>query len=812
MKKNEAARIAAFKYIIYFVFITLISRVFYLQVVNGEYYRTLAEEKGRKFINEIAPRGEILDRNGNKLATNVQSFNITYNNVKSKADNDEINKVLLDTIRLIIKNGDEQKINTPNFPIVYENGIFKFDFGSSEKEINKKREVKFKEFYKLDEGLNAKESFIELANKFGLLDSYNNNKFIFKYNMTIDEALKLIAFRHSIQESIFSQYRAIYVAKNVSKKTALAVEYKRNNLPGIFTEISPIRKYPYGEVGSAFLGYLGKISEEEKDYYSSLGYDISRELIGKQGLEKALENNKELNIALRGEPGGIEVDVDKFGRILHETARLDSIPGDSVVTTIDVELQKVAEKALDETMENIRTRKIPTDEPYPNANIGAAVVVDVKTGEILALASRPGFDPNLFAEKGSPPKELVEYLWPQGRDFGLVPLPTFNYATYGTAPPGSTFKPLVAIAGLQEGVISPDTIIVDKGVYDGLPGFHRACWIWNEKRRTHGPVDVAKAIQVSCNYFFFEVGKRLGREKFNEWAYKFGLIRDPKTGEMPKTGIEIQENPGEVANPQKIVRSNVDYTMYVIKETLKNKYKIYTIDSGTPGYRALRNMLISGQYDENLLDSIGIFDEKAKKFIKSELNILHTDANKFYQILNASIGQGYTDLTPLQMASYVSTLVNGGTRYKLHLVKKVLNPDGTVKYENNPEVLQKLNLNPKYVEAVKEGMRKVTEEGGTASSTFRNFPIPTGGKTGSASVDDSLKLKGRAAYGWYIGFAPYDNPEIAVVVVIYNAGHGSYAAPVARAIYEQYFGLNKPATNSTNNTNSSSNNQLNRNN
>ncbi|WDU83917.1 hypothetical protein [Caloramator sp. Dgby_cultured_2] len=117
----------------------MISRVFYLQVVNGEYYRTLAEEKGRKFINEIAPRGEILDRNGNKLATNVQSFNITYNNVKSKADNDEINKVLLDTIRLIIKNGDEQKINTPNFPIVYENGIFKFDFGSSEKEINKKR-------------------------------------------------------------------------------------------------------------------------------------------------------------------------------------------------------------------------------------------------------------------------------------------------------------------------------------------------------------------------------------------------------------------------------------------------------------------------------------------------------------------------------------------------------------------------------------------------------------------------------------------------------------------------------------------------
>ena len=790
MDKKEATRVAVFKVIVYIIFITLISRIFYLQVINGEYYRTLAEEKGRKFINEIAPRGEILDRNGQKLATNVQSFNVTYNNVKSKLDNDEINKVLLETIRLIIKNGDEAKINTPTFPIVYNSGSFYFDFGSNDYEINKKREKKFKELYSLNENLDARQTFIELGKKFDILTSYDKNNLNFKYNMTLEEALRLMAFRHMLQESKFSQYRAIYIAKNVAKKTALAIEYYRNQLPGILTEVAPLRKYPNGEVGSAFLGYIGKIGEEEKDYYSSLGYDLSRELVGKQGLEKVLENNKELNISLRGEPGGIEVDVDKFGRIIRETARLDSVPGDTVVTTIDLDLQKVTEKALDETMKNIRTGKIKTDAPYPNATIGAAVVVDVKTGEILALASRPGFDPNWFAEKGSPPKELIDYLWPQNGVYGITPLPTYNYATKGAVSPGSTFKPLVALMGLEEGVITPDTIIYDKGVYDGLPGFNGACWIWNEKHRTHGPVDVAKAIQVSCNYFFFEVAKRLGKEKFYEWANKFGLVSDPKTGESPNTGIEIEESPGEVANPQKIVKSNVDVTLLNIRENLKRKYGIY-INKDTAGYKALRNMLISGQYDENLLDSIGILNENAKKYIKYEMEYLHTDANKLYQILNAAIGQGYTDLTPLQMVSYISTLVNGGYRYKLHLVKKVLNPDGTLKYENKPELIQKIDIDSKYIDAIKEGMKKVTEEGGTASSTFRNFPIQTGGKTGSASVDKYLKSKGRAAYGWYVGFAPYDNPQIAVAIVIYNAGHGSYAAPVAKAIYEQYFGLNK---------------------
>ncbi|KRQ88144.1 Stage V sporulation protein D [Caloramator mitchellensis] len=806
MEKKEESRINAFKLIAFLIFAILISRLFYLQVINGDYYRTLAEEKGRKFVYELPPRGEILDRNGLKLATNVQSFNITYNNVKSKLVNEEVNKVLIETIRIIIKNGDEKKLIDTNFPIVINGSNFEYDFNSTNSTTIEKRKKNFLEFYKIKESLNAEAAFREIANYYEIIESDSNGKLKYKYNMNQQEAYRLISFRYSIQNTMFSQYRAIYLAKNVNKKTALAIEYNRNDLPGIMSEVAPMRSYPFGQVGSAFLGYLGKISEDDKDYYTSLGYDISRELVGKQGLESVLENNKDLNISLRGEPGGIEVDVDKFGRILNETARLDSIPGDSVITTIDANLQKVAEKALDETMENIRTGKIKTDAPYPNANIGAAVVVDVRTGEILALASRPGFDPNWFAEKGSPAKEYLNYLWPQNGEYGLTPLPTFNYVTQGTAPPGSTFKPLVAIAGLHEGVISPSTIIVDKGVYDGLPGFNGACWIWNERRGTHGATNVAKAIQVSCNYFFFEVSKRLGREKFYDWAFKFGLISNPKTGEAPTTGIEIKESPGEVANPQKIIRDKVNVKLINIKKKLKESYGITVLDNeNSPARTVLKNMILSGRYDENTLESIGILNEKAKNYIKGEINTLNWEANAFFQVINAGIGQGNTELTPLQMVSYVSTIVNGGTRYKLHLIKKVLNPDGTVKYENEPEVMQKLNLKNEYIEAVKEGMKKVTEEGGTASSTFRNFPIQTGGKTGSASVDKYLVNKGRAAYGWYIGFAPYDNPQIAVAIVVYNAGHGGYVAPVAKAIYEEYFGLNKNTNPTQKNTNNSNN-------
>jgi penicillin-binding protein 2 len=804
--KEKFTRLTAFTIAVIFIFALLVTRLLYIQVVNGDYYRTAAEEKGEKEILDPAPRGEILDRDGLKIASSTQGYNVTFSRYNSKQKDEEVNKSLIETIRIITKNGDEKKISTDALPIIIEGNNFVFSFNTSNSNTKKRMEDNFKKKYKIDTNLDAKSTLYKLAENFSAATLDNSGKYVFTDNLSNNELVQLIGLRLSISSIRYSQYRTVYVAKNVKKETAFAIMYKNNELPEISIEVAPMRHYPSGEVGSAFLGYLGKIGSESADEYANLGYDINRELIGKLGLEKALENNKDLNIRLRGEPGVRYVNVDKFGKVLRETATLDPIPGDTVVTTIDMNLQKAAEQALDDSINKI-SKGEGTDMPYPYANRGAAVVVDVKTGEILSLVSRPGYDPNLFAETGSisDPEMFKKVFVPDKSNetdpADLIPTPMFNYATKGSGPPGSTFKPLVGIAGLQEKVINPDTIIVDTGVYRGVPGFGGACWIWNDKRGTHGAINLARALQVSCNVFFFETGRRLGWQKFVEWSWKFGMAANPETGEKPKTGIEIEEMVGDVSSPYKYKMTNLNITMSNIVENLSNiKNGNYTITKGTEEYKIIESMLIEGLYAESKLDTIGITNKNAKRLIKNEVNTFSREANNVGQLLNASIGQGSTQLTPLQMTSFISTLVNGGSRYKLHLVKKVLNPDGTNKKEAQPELLSKVDLLPENVAAVKEGMRKVTEEGGTASRAFVNFPIPTGGKTGSASVSQFQKSQGRAAYAWYVGFAPYDNPEIAVVVVIYNAGHGGYAAPVARAIYDEYFELNKQQGNSNANS------------
>lgn len=811
--KKKFTRLTAFLVIVILIFAVLVTRLVFLQIMNGDDYKQLAEAKGEKQILELAPRGEILDKNNKKIATNLQSFNIMYTNSSTKPKNSEINSMLSEVIKIIQKNNDDKKLNIGQFPIMVSGNSYSFEFNTDSDNLKVQLQKNFKKRYNIQQNLDARGAFYYLAGQFGLTPSStdakpskkkknDNTPVVIDYRLrsgiTPDLARKIIALRLAISDVDYSQYRSVYIANNVKRDTAVAIMYKNNDMSQISCEVAPMRSYPNGQVGSAFLGYLGKIDENDQDMYNSLGYDINRELVGKMGLEKVLENNKDLNIHLRGEPGYKYVNVDKFGRIMKQTATLDPIPGDTVVTTIDMDLQRVAENALDQQMQAISSGKYKSDAVYRNANRGAAIVLDVKTGEVRALVSRPGFDPNWFAETGSVTPDIGKILFPSNvKDpADMLPKRMFNYATMGTGPPGSTFKPFVAISALQEGAITPSTIIVDRGKYEVVPGFHGACWIWNEHHGTHGDVNLAKALEVSCNYYFFDVGRRLGYSNFEKWAWMFGLASNPETGERPSTGIEIDEKLGEVSSPDKYKSTNINAIMkQEVVEALANyKYGGYNITKGTEEYKTIEKMFMSGVFDKDKLNLIGITNDKAQRHIKLQVHIFDTQAKSVGQLLNASIGQGTTLLTPIQMVSYISTLVNGGNRMKVHLVKDVLNPNGSVKQEIQPEVLNKIPLDPSNIDAVKEGMRKVTEEGGTASTAFQGMPFETGGKTGSASVSKGQEKYGRAAYGWFVGFAPLDNPQIAVCVVIYDAGHGGSAAPVARKIYDEYFKLNKPKT------------------
>lgn len=819
MKTIKNKRTIEYSLIVIIIFVVLAARLFYLQIIAGDDYRNIASDQAERYISQIPPRGEILDVNGKKLATNVPSYSVTYS-IHGKTDNEQTNKSLSEAVKIIYKNGEQDKINDKSLPIKYDSAsnTFGYYFNIDDEKIVKDRIKSFIESNKLTENADAKTAFYELAKKDKLTDENN----LPKYGLSTEMLHKVLALRLAINENTFRQYMDITVANNVSKQTFYDMKFRNNDMPDINCDVTPLRYYPNGEVGSSFLGYLKKISDDDKEKYSNLGYDVNRELIGATGLEKSLENNADLNIKLHGEAGQKWFKVDNRGRIIDKTGWTDPIPGDTVQTTINLDVQKVAEQSFDEVMENIR-KGTYGDKPLPNANRGAMVVMNVNTGEIIAFVSRPGFDPNVFAETGGltteqynelfrPDKIYQEKLYnlpvnaasrkngisaPEGGYgdiYDVLPKKTFNYASCGTAPPGSTFKPLTAIAALEEGKITPSTIIVDQGVYRGVPGIAPVCWIFHDRGVTHGPVNVSDAIKVSCNYFFYEVGNRLGYEKIGEWAYKFGLGRNPATLEAPSTGIEIEEQAGSVGSPKNYkinnIRSKVDEVMEELKKPAYNMDANLLVKDSLV-YKEIKEMLMNGVYDEGKLEKAGVSSSKAKNYIKYKINQFNGEASNPGNPLSTAIGQGDTNLSPLQMAQYISTLVNGGTRYKAHLVKKVLNPDGSVKKEIQPQVLSKVELHKEYVDVVKEGMKKVTEEGGTASSVFSNYPIETGGKTGSAEFGDNSEYVGRSAYGWYVGFAPYDNPEIAVAAVVYDGGHGNYVARAVKDVYDEYFGFNK---------------------
>jgi penicillin-binding protein 2 len=400
-------------------------------------------------------------------------------------------------------------------------------------------------------------------------------------------------------------------------------------------------------------------------------------------------------------------------------------------------------------------------------------------------------------------------------------------------PPGSTFKPLTAVAGLETGVVNANYTVNDQGYFigdDGKP-------IWFHSDGANGIVNIVNAIGRSSNPYFMTVGKLLkdrdGDDALAKYAWQFGLGTDPNGGNA-STGIEIPENFGQVYNSISQRNTNATQFLLNIEQYLnsgtdsKNSAKfqsIYLYDRTTDSKKvlkikddikkAIKDTIKSGKKDSNknyinlytpLLKQLISADSnyKGKNFsdteisdavsvISGQINAAIDDLGLGYNIYNASIGQGMNAFTPLQMASYISTLANGGTRYKVHLVDKITDADGNVLSQTKPEVLNKVDISPENKNLIMQGMNQVTGGGGadgTASAALGDFNshIPTAGKTGTAQVNTDIQNKtGRSDYGWFVGYAPANDPQIAVAVVIFDGGYGSEVANVARGIYEGYF-------------------------
>ena len=647
--------------------VLVVQRLFVLQISEGENYREISDSRLARNIPVKAPRGEVLDRYGRPLITNRVGHSIAI--AKIDDDKQNLNRVVFNLASLF----DANELSYEDTLPISKQPPYQFEFTGDTEEQKAEKEAAFKKKFKYDNGMGAPEVVEKLKKRYAIADTYSE-----------EEARKILGIRYEMEQRNFSSNNPYVFAKDVDIGLVSQIKEQRDNYSCVSVYQEPIREYTNGTTAAHILGRIGIISPEEYAELKNQGYGMN-DTIGKQGVEKAFEKY------LKGTDGtnGIERKIEE-GQSEVVYSR-DPIPGNSVMLTIDLDLQKATEEALEKHI-----KRIANTSTYRNgsdADAGAAVAIDLNSGEILAIASYPTYDPARFN------LDYAELLEAPGN-------PIFNRALSGVYEPGSTFKLVTAIAGLEEGQVSPKETIVTKGRYHYL-NHDFDCNIYRSSGGNHGTINISQALRDSCNYFFYEVGKRTGIESINHYAQMFGL------GEY--TGIELSEEvKGQLAGPQ---------------ERQANGREWY------PG-----------------------------------------------DVLQAAIGQSDNLFTPLQIANYTATVANGGTNYKAHLLKAVKsNQDQTILEEVQPEVRYKSDIKQENLNAVLEGMGLVTAKGGTASSVFADFPVKTGGKTGSAQVSRG------SANGIYIGFAPYDSPQIAVAVVVEHGASGSGVSPIARDIFEQYF-------------------------
>ncbi len=801
LKKYFKSRLDYLRAIIIFIALILVFRLADLQIVQGDYYKNRAENIRTRTIRIDAPRGPIVDKYGRSLAGNQMSYSV--NIMKADLPKTDINEIVLTVLNVIERNGDTYKdeipilINPIRFTFTEDEANWKAKYNISAnataeeafKKIRldyniagdlvdieaydilvkqfgielpfsledykfsfKKEEIKWKKSKNLDENATAEEIFNKLIEDYDITRKQNGDP----NGYTEDEVKKILAVRYLLSQNIYKAYEPVEIATNVSDQTRAQLEESKIFLPGVEIIQKPIRKYPSGDFASHIIGYMSKIGSELESL-TEKGY-TAQDMIGKTGIESSMEQY------LNGKDGWRQIEIDSSGAMIETISEEEPIPGDTVFVTIDTKLQKVAEDALKQTIETIQTGdKAMGVNPYPSAVSGAVVAIDVNSGRILALASEPKFDPNLFAS-GISTSDWKSLQATTNEPYS--PKPLINNAISSALPPGSALKMLTGIAGLETNSITPTTIIKDIGPYDIGGGNPPSCPIWKSYHTTHGLVDLVKALQKSCNYYFFEVGRRVGGEKFEEYAKKFGF--------GAKTGIELPgEASGSIGGPSYKTKLHErylsNYLTYKLKLSDDKKKEIISYMHSDMKISEIRKKL----------KDMGISDYYTREKI---LQYINDSKWKLYNMVQVAIGQGDNTMTPLQIANYVATIANGGTRYKPYLVERVVSYDGTTKLEKTPEVVGKLEVDQSTLDWIKKGMYAVNNEvGGTGYKGFAGSQVVAAGKTGTAQSGNEYDN-----HAWYVAYAPYDKPQIAVAAVVIQGGHGNYSVPIARAIIDQY--------------------------
>ena len=661
------------------VFSLFVARLFQWQIIDGQTYYDLSNTTSSSYIKLTATRGEILDRDGNPLAQNRTCYNIVFDD--TLIDHDRINDTILELIG-IMEETDTEWIDPLPIQLNSDGSYsFKEDY-DSEVEFLKSSSMLHVNSY-----ATADECMTQLIEMFDCKD------------YAPEDAIKIISVRYNMKKNLFDADSPYTFAQDISSNVMTVVNERAANMEGVRVDVTTIREYPDGALAPHIIGKTGPLTQEQYDSFKEddnlfdlddnlSGYSLD-DTMGQNGIEYALEDT------LRGENGKLAIETDRDGNLISSEIEVAPEAGNTVYLTLDSRIQAVTNASLAKNAKAAKENAVPTDDDPKGSDCeaGAAVMIDIKTGGVLAASTYPTYDLNKYISD-------IAYYNQLNND---KTYPMINRAFNGSFAPGSIFKPVVASAALQEGIINPSSTVYCNHYYTYYTNdtsLAPKCMGW------HYNTNIYKALQKSCNIFFYDVGRRLGITKLDAYGTLFGLGQ--------KTGLEVSESTGVLTTPEDYERR-------------------------------------SGQ--------------------------TWTDG----MTLSAAIGQMDNSFTPVQLVSYCASIANGGHRMQLHLVDKVTDyTRENVVEEKGATVLNEVGVDDENLEIVREGMRMVAQAGGTASD-FANYGVPIGAKTGTAEVN------GHSDNVTFIAFAPYDEPEIAIAVLLEYGSNGTYSKNIARDMLNAYF-------------------------
>ena len=805
IKVNMNLRYIVFSAAVIASFVLLVYGLYRLQIINGETYSEAAGTRSNKTIVLKGSRGTITDAEGVILAKSEKIYNVTFqrdNSQSSAAQYTAFTQAIIDTIDILKKYDSAISVT---FPIERDpetdEWVFNFGKGISEEATATRMSQWRSNHYLTARNYPTAESCVERL----------KTRYHISQDLDEETMLQVMAVYSEMQMNIFNSMPVV-IAKDIAFSAVGEIEGRSVLLPGIGIEVGEKRVYPRATLASQIIGYTGKIQSYNSYYndYQGAGYALNDE-VGLDGIEKSQENW--LTACITQRQGRRVMERDSNGKLTRQIDYSEPKNGNNVKLTIIASYQQQAERAIQQNVEYIRNEQeakmqngdwLETNkekinirdweqDPVRLAEKGVLIVMDVKTGKLLAMAQYPTYDLNAMVAGGDAAREIV------ADPRGLL----MNYAIQTRAEPGSTFKMVTGLAALTNGVITTETKISDGGRFMRYThNEEEAPTCWTNRPQSHKDQTIVQGLTNSCNYFFYTLGSYLygdgeGADRLYKYAAKMGLTT--------KTGIELNGelrsivgNQTNLYDPSEILTKQVTDTPIIVANAIKTHIRNFAASYGISYDDERLNRCIKRLMDMAINTMSDDWVAEARQIFMSELSMtrnmvymaaLMTDLWNYLNTIKwggsleiqMAIGQSITLVTPVAEVRYAAALVNGDV-WNLSIVDSITSPEGEILSQRQPQLFGKLENVEEFLPKIKEGMQGVVDETGTAKRFFKDWEYRNEiwAKTGTSQITVGKIKIDIENNAWFVCLTPYENPQLALCSYIPNGYSGGYSSIAAR--------------------------------